>query len=75
MDDKAPESTTITITAEDANSFTVRIGDRYHPKMSWEEMLGQIAELTHPHIDRARFSMLTTEEWAEQDARRKASHP
>lgn len=56
--------TTISITAEGANEFTVRVGDRYHAKMTWEEMLGQVAELTHPKIDRARFWLLTEEEWA-----------
>jgi hypothetical protein len=67
---KPPEQTTITITAEGPNEFTVRIGDRHHPKMSWEEMLGQVAELTHPRIDKARFWMLTDEEWSERETAR-----
>ena len=55
-------ATAITIEVHGANDFTVRIGARYADRMTWEEMLGQIAELTHPRIDRARFVMLTTEE-------------
>jgi hypothetical protein len=35
--------------------------------MTWEEMLGQIAELTHPKIDHARFWLLTEEEWAAKE--------
>lgn len=62
--------TTISITAEGPNEFTVRIGERYHAKMTWEEMLGQIAELTHPRIDKARFWMLTANEWAEKETAR-----
>jgi hypothetical protein len=58
------DNMTISITAEGPNEFTVRIGERYHDKMSWEEMLGQVAELTHPRIDKARFQMLTEKEWA-----------
>jgi hypothetical protein len=59
------DQTTISITAEGANEFTVRIGERYHAKMTWEEMLGQVAELTHPKIDKARFRMMTDEEWGD----------
>ncbi len=46
------------------NDFTIRIGDRYADKLTWDEMLGQIAELTHPRVDRGRYQMLTAEEWA-----------
>ncbi len=54
----------ITISIEGPNEFTVKNGERYHSRMTWEEMLGQIAELTHPKIDRPRFDMLTDDEWA-----------
>lgn len=54
----------INIAIDGPNDFTVRIGERYHDKMTWEEMLGQVAELTHPRLDRARFWMLTADEWA-----------
>ena len=57
-------ATAITIEVHGSNDFTVRIGARYADRMTWEEMLGQIAELTHPRIARARFVMLTTEEHA-----------
>lgn len=70
MSENRPAGTTISITTEGPNEFTVRIGDRYHPKMTWEEMLGQVAELTHPKIDRARFWLLTEEEWAVKETAR-----
>ena len=54
----------IIITTDGQNEFTVHIGERYSDKMAWEEMLGQVAELTHPDIDRGRFRMLTADEWA-----------
>ncbi len=61
--------TIITIETYGPNEFTVRIGDRYVDKMNWDEMLGQIAELTHPRIYRGRYEMLTAEEWAAKERR------
>lgn len=55
---------TITIEILDANDFTVREGDRYCDKLCWDEMLGTIAELTHPKVGEARFRMMTPEEHA-----------
>lgn len=63
------EHTAISITTEGPNEFTVRIGDRYSHQMTWEEMLCQVAELTHPEIDHTRFAMLTDEEWAARGVR------
>lgn len=38
--------------------------------LAFEEMIGQVIELTHPSIGRARFRMLTPEQWQEQEERR-----
>ncbi len=56
---------TITIEIHDdgaSGDYTVREGDRYCPKLCWDEMLGTIAELTHPRIGQARYRMLTAAE-------------
>lgn len=46
------------------NGFTVREGDKFCPELCWDEMLGSIAELTHPRIGACRYRMFTTEEHA-----------
>lgn len=53
----------IVIEVVDANEFKVIEGDRYQDKMCWDEMLGQIAEMTHPKIGVGRYPMLTAIEW------------
>lgn len=60
---------TITIECHDKNDFTVREGDRYVDRLCWEEMLGQVAEMTHPMINAGRFGMLTAEEHAAREQR------
>lgn len=50
----------ITIEVHDslfAGNFTIREGDRFTDKLCWEELLGQIATLTHPDIRKPRFPM------------------
>jgi hypothetical protein len=59
----------ITICIDDKNDFTVHEGDRFADGLCWDEMLGTIAELTHPHIGSARYAMRTEAEWAEYRAR------
>ncbi len=54
---------TITIEIVDSNDFTVKEGDRYCDKLTWDEMLGTIAELTHPRLGTCSYRMLTEEEW------------
>lgn len=57
---------TITIEIHDtvwAGNFTVREGDRFTDRLCWEELLGQIATLTHPDIRKPRFSMITDDLW------------
>ena len=48
---------TITIICREGNDFDVQEGERIAPKLCWDEMLGTIAELTHPSINRARYRM------------------
>lgn len=58
------------------NDFTVRELERYQDHLCWDEMLGTIAELTHPKIGQARYRMQTREEHVAQEARwRAAEHP
>jgi hypothetical protein len=55
-----------TITIEiDEQGYTVREGERYADGLCWDEMLGQISELTHPRLGQARYAMQTAAEWAE----------
>jgi hypothetical protein len=56
---------TITIEIVDRNDFTVREADRYCDRLVWDEMLGTIAELTHPKLGTCSYRMLTEEEWIE----------
>lgn len=63
---------TITIEFSDDSAFTVRQGDRYVTQLCWDEMLGTVAELSHPKIGDCRYRMQTAEQWAAEEARRKA---
>jgi hypothetical protein len=58
---------TITIEITD-QGFTVREGYRYHDGLCWDEMLGQVTELTHPKLGQTRYPMLTALEWATRRA-------
>ena len=55
---------TITIEIGD-RGYTVREGDRYADELCWDEMLGQVTELTHPRLGDGRYAMKTEAEWAE----------
>lgn len=59
----------IAIEIHGPNDFTIREIDRACTKLCWDEMLGTVAELTHPKIGEARYRMRTREEQAEWDAR------
>ncbi|MFM0101958.1 hypothetical protein PQR01_00220 [Paraburkholderia rhynchosiae] len=59
----------VTIEIDDGNNFTVREGERFADGLCWDEMLGTIAELTHPKIGDARYAMRTATEWAAYKAR------
>lgn len=64
---------TITIEIVDdggSGDYTVREDDRYCDRLCWDEMLGTIAELTHPRIGEARYRMETAEQHAARGRRR-----
>jgi hypothetical protein len=58
----------ITIEIEE-QGYTVREGDRYHDRLCWDEMLGQVTELTHPKLGETRYPMMTAEQWEAWRAR------
>lgn len=57
---------TITIVMHNGNNFDVFVGQRSSNGLCWDEMLGQIASMTHPEIRKARYLMLTPEEREER---------
>lgn len=61
------EHTTITI-ERSARGWKVSHGGAYHDGLCWDEMLGQVVELTHPDISGPRYPMLTAEQWAQREA-------
>lgn len=61
---------TITVEIHEDNSFTVREGDSYCPDLRWDEMLGTIAELTHPRLGTTCYRMLSTSQHALHQRRR-----
>lgn len=66
----------IAIEIHGPNDFTVREVERACDRLCWDEMLGTVAELTHPRIGEARYRMQTREERAAQEARwRPVQHP
>lgn len=67
-----PIARTVTIEIRSGNNFTVREGERYVDRLCWDEMLGAIAELTHPRVGNARYRMLTATEHREENERRAA---
>lgn len=56
---------TITITIRDG-TIDVHENGRRAGGLGWDEMLGCVAELTHPKVGATRFAMLTDEEWADR---------
>ena len=49
---------TITIIIHDnPNDYTVQEGEDVCNRLCWDEMLGTVAELTHPRIAQARYRM------------------
>lgn len=59
----------ITITQPEPGQWTVAVGAAFCPHLTWDEMLGQIAQLTHPKIVEARYPLLTDEQHAERQKR------
>jgi len=60
----------IVIRRDEFGYFKVERDDLVSSKMCWEEMLGQIATLTHPEITRPRFSERTLEQETAENVRR-----
>lgn len=53
----------ILIQIGDDGRIEVREDGRTTDQLSWDEMLGQIAEMTHPRIQRGRYPLRTEVEW------------
>lgn len=53
---------TITIVMRTGNDFDVFEGERFSGRLCWDEMLGQVASMTHPKINEPRYRMLTHDE-------------
>lgn len=49
------------------NAFVVEQGDRQNDGLNWDEMVGQVAGLTHPQLRKPHYPMLTPEESAERE--------
>lgn len=58
----------ITVEIYDGGLLNVREGIRHCNGLSWHEMLGQVAQMTHPKIKHGRFRMATSKEWREWKA-------
>jgi hypothetical protein len=56
----------ITLTLSKGDSWKIQEGDKYVDWLGWDEMLGSIAQLTHPKIGVTQYPMLTRKEHAAQ---------
>ncbi|GMG89630.1 hypothetical protein Cmtc_08500 [Cupriavidus sp. TKC] len=57
----------ITITFDNDKGFAVTENGRTADRLAWDEMLGQVAQMTHPKINEGRYRMLTIEEYQAQE--------
>lgn len=57
----------IVITFDNDKGFAVTENGRTADRLAWDEMLGQIAQLTHPSINAERYKMLTIEQYQAQE--------
>lgn len=66
---------TITIVCRGPNDFDVFEGEAFTDRLCWDEMLGQIAELTHPAIGKARYGMTDIDRYQlrQQEHRRRVA--
>lgn len=58
----------ITIVCRASNDFDIFEGESYVSRLCWDEMLGSVAELTHPRIGAARYSLMTREQHEDREA-------
>ncbi len=56
----------ILIVIGDEGELEVRENGATTGQLCWDEMLGQITELTHPQIKRGRYPMHTEQEWEDR---------
>lgn len=63
---------TITIYCISGSDYTVQEGETLCDRLCWDEMLGTIAELTHPAIGKARYRMETAEQRQDRELAFKA---
>lgn len=63
----------ITITFENALGYAVTENGRTADRLAWDEMLGQIAALTHPKLGTAHYTMQTVEEYTAEEDKYKTS--
>lgn len=57
----------ITITFGNDRGYAVSENGRIADRLTWDEMLGQISQMTHPKINAERYKMLTIEQYHEQE--------
>ena len=69
MNDIRPIRNFITIACFEDGDFTVAMNDRSCDRLAWDEMLGQVAQLTAPNPPRL-YPMLTDDEHAEAKRKR-----
>ena len=70
---KTKQTPVLQIVMHDGNWFDVFAGERYTTCLTWDEMLGQVASITHKRIDSPRYEMSTPEELEEKRARRNST--
>lgn len=58
---------TITIEFYDKGTFNVIQDGKETDELAWDEMLGTVAQLTHPKIGKSHYPMMTREEWQERE--------
>jgi hypothetical protein len=57
---------TITIVCHERGCFDVQEGEKVCDGLAWDEMLGTIAELTHPKIGSGRYWMVGGDDLVER---------
>ena len=60
---------TITIEIVEDNNITIREGDTFCDRLTRDEMLGSVAELTHPKIGVSRFRLMDEAEHLARERR------
>jgi hypothetical protein len=59
----------ITITFDNGKGFSVTEAGRTADRLAWDEMLGQVANLTHPKLNTPHYTMLTVDQYEKQEDR------